>query len=331
MAGAAPKSISATAAPNPSGPGAVHLKLPRARSIGTVVASMACRRFPGTPLSSPAHHRSEPAAPGHRPRPRLPARQRPLRRQRTRHALRGRRARRRSPAADRGDQAPPSLDFYGPNGPGYQLPKHVFDSIGGGGDRAPDDGGADGGAMNDELNPQAPQTPQDNPEKDPEDWVTGDEPMTGPQRSYLQTLAREADREGDLDALPQAGAAAGASRVTVERQAGGPARVGGTQRVFHLHRLDDREQLPGGRLVAVGDVDPDHGALHRGADRIAGLGQTRHVDPEPAAADADRHPSVLRALRSGRRRGGQGVLLDPAGVDGGAVRAVQGGSGAGKA
>jgi hypothetical protein len=34
-----------------------------------------------------------------------------------------------------------------------------------------------------------------NPEKDPEDWVTGDEPMTGPQRSYLQTLAREAGEE----------------------------------------------------------------------------------------------------------------------------------------
>jgi hypothetical protein len=28
--------------------------------------------------------------------------------------------------------------------------------------------------------------------KDPADWVTGDEPMTGPQRSYLDTLAREA-------------------------------------------------------------------------------------------------------------------------------------------
>jgi hypothetical protein len=28
--------------------------------------------------------------------------------------------------------------------------------------------------------------------KDPEDWVTGDEPMTGAQRSYLDTLAREA-------------------------------------------------------------------------------------------------------------------------------------------
>jgi Protein of unknown function (DUF3072) len=32
----------------------------------------------------------------------------------------------------------------------------------------------------------------DNPEKNPDDWTTGDEPMTGPQRSYLHTLAREA-------------------------------------------------------------------------------------------------------------------------------------------
>ena len=48
-------------------------------------------------------------------------------------------------------------------------------------------------------------TPQDGPDtttaaKDPDDWATGDEPMTGPQRSYLETLAREAGREapGDL-------------------------------------------------------------------------------------------------------------------------------------
>jgi hypothetical protein len=34
-----------------------------------------------------------------------------------------------------------------------------------------------------------------NAEKDPADWTTGDEPMTGPQRSYLHTLAREADEE----------------------------------------------------------------------------------------------------------------------------------------
>jgi hypothetical protein len=28
--------------------------------------------------------------------------------------------------------------------------------------------------------------------KDPEEWTTGDEPMTGAQDSYLHTLAREA-------------------------------------------------------------------------------------------------------------------------------------------
>ena len=34
-----------------------------------------------------------------------------------------------------------------------------------------------------------------NPEKDPDEWVTKDEPMTGPQRSYLQTLCCEAGEE----------------------------------------------------------------------------------------------------------------------------------------
>jgi hypothetical protein len=34
-----------------------------------------------------------------------------------------------------------------------------------------------------------------NPEKDPGDWTTGDEPMTGPQKSYLHTLAQEAGVE----------------------------------------------------------------------------------------------------------------------------------------
>ena len=33
------------------------------------------------------------------------------------------------------------------------------------------------------------------PEKDPEDWTAGDEPMTGPQESYLHTLAQEAGEE----------------------------------------------------------------------------------------------------------------------------------------
>ena len=35
--------------------------------------------------------------------------------------------------------------------------------------------------------------------KDPEDWVTGDEPMTAAQRSDLDTLAREAGAQLDPD------------------------------------------------------------------------------------------------------------------------------------
>ncbi|MFP5317163.1 MAG: DUF3072 domain-containing protein [Acidimicrobiia bacterium] len=37
--------------------------------------------------------------------------------------------------------------------------------------------------------------PTPNPAKDPDDWVTGDEPMTGPQASYLATLAQEAGED----------------------------------------------------------------------------------------------------------------------------------------
>lgn len=36
-----------------------------------------------------------------------------------------------------------------------------------------------------------------NPEKDPDEWTTGSEAMTGPQRSYLQTLCREAGEDFD--------------------------------------------------------------------------------------------------------------------------------------
>ncbi len=38
---------------------------------------------------------------------------------------------------------------------------------------------------------------QGNMEKDPADWVTGDEPMTGAQRSYLKTLSEEAKQPFD--------------------------------------------------------------------------------------------------------------------------------------
>ena len=39
----------------------------------------------------------------------------------------------------------------------------------------------------------------DGTQKDPDEWVTGDESMTGPQASYLKTLANEAGEEVDED------------------------------------------------------------------------------------------------------------------------------------
>ena len=36
-----------------------------------------------------------------------------------------------------------------------------------------------------------------NAQKDPDNWTTGDEPMTGAQKSYLQTLSEEAGETMD--------------------------------------------------------------------------------------------------------------------------------------
>ena len=44
-----------------------------------------------------------------------------------------------------------------------------------------------------------------NAQKDPEEWVTGAEPMTGAQASYLQTLSQEANEPFD-DSLSKADA-----------------------------------------------------------------------------------------------------------------------------
>lgn len=41
--------------------------------------------------------------------------------------------------------------------------------------------------------------PTGNAEKNPDDWTTGDEPITGAQASYLKTLSEEAHEEVELD------------------------------------------------------------------------------------------------------------------------------------
>ena len=43
--------------------------------------------------------------------------------------------------------------------------------------------------------PSGKPAPDGNTIKDPKDWTTGDEPMTGAQRSYLHTLAGEAGEQ----------------------------------------------------------------------------------------------------------------------------------------
>ena len=63
------------------------------------------------------------------------------------------------------------------------------------------------------MSDDAQHAPNETAEKDPADWVTGDEPMTCPQRSYLQTLGQEAGRK-----IPDDMTKAQASRLIEELQ-----------------------------------------------------------------------------------------------------------------
>ena len=49
----------------------------------------------------------------------------------------------------------------------------------------------------DAQNPKVNPDPSDNQIKDPAEWVSGHEPMTGAQASYLKTLTEEAGEEFD--------------------------------------------------------------------------------------------------------------------------------------
>jgi hypothetical protein len=73
--------------------------------------------------------------------------------------------------------------------------------------------------------------PHGNPAKDPAEWTTGDERMTGPQRSNLTTLCYEADETFDpdltkaqasklIDALQHRTGRGATLRVATERKPG---------------------------------------------------------------------------------------------------------------
>ena len=59
--------------------------------------------------------------------------------------------------------------------------------------------------------------PTDSARKDPDEWVTGDEPMTGAQASYLATLARDTGRD-----VPESLTKAEASKLIDELQSDSP-------------------------------------------------------------------------------------------------------------
>lgn len=68
----------------------------------------------------------------------------------------------------------------------------------------------------------ADQQDANNLQKDPEEWVTGDEPMTAAQASYLNTLATEAGEQVE-DNLTKAAASERIEELQRKTGRGAPA------------------------------------------------------------------------------------------------------------
>ena len=76
--------------------------------------------------------------------------------------------------------------------------------------------------MTDTNNPKLDPDPPTNTEKNPDDWVSGGEPMTGAQASYLKTLSEEAhDDQAFQDDLTKAEAS---KRIDAMREKVGLAK-----------------------------------------------------------------------------------------------------------
>ncbi len=66
------------------------------------------------------------------------------------------------------------------------------------------------------ANPKASPDPDSNRIKDPDDWVTGHEPMTGAQASYLKTLSEQAHDPDAYD--PELSKAEASKRIDEMKQ-----------------------------------------------------------------------------------------------------------------
>lgn len=105
-----------------------------------------------------------------------------------------------------------------------------------------------------------------NAQKDPEDWKTGDEPMTGAQRSYLETLSTEAGEPFD-ELLTKADASKRIEelqRVTGRGRDASEAgdRTDPDRAEASLEFEDEAKQVAGGRAAA----DQERGAVQRAGE-----------------------------------------------------------------
>ena len=90
---------------------------------------------------------------------------------------------------------------------------------------------------------------QGNTEKSPEDWTTGDEPMTGAQRSYLKTLSEEAKAPFD-DSLTKAQASL---RIDELQRATGRGQPRKDERPRMTESNDAEADAHGGDVRGVSD------------------------------------------------------------------------------
>ena len=109
--------------------------------------------------------------------------------------------------------------------------------------------------------------PASSTQKDPDEWKTGDEPMTGAQRSYLETLSTEAGEPVD-DSLTKAEAS---KRIEELQRVTGRGRDTAAEgdRAERVDRAeasvdfeDDAKQVAGGQAAS----DREREAVQRAGD-----------------------------------------------------------------
>jgi len=101
-----------------------------------------------------------------------------------------------------------------------------------------------------------------NMEKDPDDWVTGDEPMTGAQKSYLKTLSEEAHVDFDEN-LTKAEASRRIDELQQQTGRGRERESAGGRAGRHVDRVDDGSAHPGS---AGGGAAGDEATVSIGPD-----------------------------------------------------------------